>query len=161
MKRLWILAFSLTFACALSVYAQGGPGGAPQAGAPQGGAPQAGGPGAAPGGGAAGNETVDDQLKSLTTQLGLSKSQQTSARAVLEEKQKLILGVREKYPVAKPGSAPSQEGIAAMTAAMMTSHNKMLAILNEDQKKKYDASDAITPGPGPGAGQGQPGPDKK
>jgi len=44
---------------------------------------------------------------------------------------------------------------------MKSVHNKMLAILNEDQKKKYDASDVIMPGPSPGAGQGQQGPDKK
>ena len=153
MNRVRINVLSLAFACALSVFAQGGPGGAPQGGAPQAGGP-GGGPGGGAGGGVPGNDSIDDQLKSLTTQLALTKSQQTSARTILEEKQKLILGVREKYPVAKPGSAPSQEGIAAMTEAMKTSHNKMLAILNEDQKKKYDATDAITPGPGPGAGQG-------
>jgi len=146
MKRLWILAISLTFACALSVSAQSGPGGAPPAGAPAAGGP--GGPGGGSGGGVPGNETVDDQLKSLTTQLDLSESQQASARAILEEKQKLILGVRDKYPVAKPGSPPSQEGIAAMTKAMTTVHNKMLGILNDEQKKKFDAIDVISPGPG-------------
>ncbi len=146
MKRFWILAISFTLLCALSVSAQSAPGGAPPAGAPAAGGP--GGPGGGSGGGVPGNESIDDQLKSLTTQLGLSKSQQDSARTILEEKQKLILGVREKYPVAKPGSPPSQEGIAAMTQAMTTVHNKMLGILNEDQKKKYDASDAITPAPG-------------
>ena len=132
------MAITLTFACALSVCAQNAPGGAPPASAPA-----AGGPGGAPG-----NETVDDQLKSLTTQLGLTEPQQASARAILEEKQKLILGVREKYPVAKPGSPPSQEGIAAMTQAMTTVHNKMLGILNDEQKKKYEAIDVIMPGPG-------------
>ena len=134
------MAITLAFACAFSVYAQNAPGGAPPAGAPASAAP-----GGAPGGAGMGDESVDDQLKSLTTQLDLSKPQQNSARAILEEKQKLILGVREKYPVAKPGSPPSQEGIAAMTQAMTTVHNKMLGILNDEQKKKYEAIDVIAP----------------
>lgn len=136
-----ILVITFTFTCALLVFAQSGPGGAPQPGAPA----SSGGPG----GGASGGDTVDDQLKSLTTQLSLSASQQSAARTILEEKQKLVLGVRKKFPVAKPGSPPSQEGIAAMTKAMTTVHNKMLAILNDEQKKKYDAIDAVQPGPGP------------
>jgi hypothetical protein len=140
MKMRKILVITLTFACALFVFAQSGPGGAPQPGAPA--------SGGGPGGGASGGDTVDDQLKNLTTQLALSESQQSAARAILEEKQKLILGVREKFPVAKPGSPPSQEGIEAMTKAMKSEHLKMLAILYDEQKKKYDAIDATEPGPG-------------
>jgi hypothetical protein len=142
MKKIKFLVVALTFAFAMSIGAQNGPGGAPQQG------PSGGPPGGAPGGASA-SDSVDDQLKNLATQLSLSESQQSSARAVLEEKQKLILGVREKFPVAKPGSPPSQEGIEAMTKAMKSVHLKMLAILNDEQKKKYDAIDAVEPGPGP------------
>jgi hypothetical protein len=154
MKLSKAIVLTLTFACALSVSAQSSVGGAPQPGAPA--------AGGGPGGGAFGGDTVDDQLKNLTTQLALTEAQQPVARAILEEKQKLVLGVREKFPVAKPGSPPSQEGIEAMTKAMKSVHVKMLAILNDDQKKKYDAIDATEPGQGPGAGPG-PGPehDKK
>jgi hypothetical protein len=135
MKKINFLVVALTFASALSIGAQNGPGGAP-GGAPGG-----------HGGGAFASDSVDDQLKSLTTQLSLSNSQQDSARAILEEKQKLVLGVQKNFPVAKPGSPPSQEGIEAMTKVMTTMHSKMLAILDDDQKKKYDAIDAIQPGP--------------
>lgn len=147
MKLSKIFVITLMFACATLIFAQSSPGGAPQTGAPA--------AGGGPGGGASGGDTVDDQLKNLTTQLALTEAQQPAARAILEEKQKLVFGVREKFPVAKPGSPPRQEGIEAMTKAMKSVHVKMLAILNDDQKKKYDA---IEPGPGPGAG---PEPDKK
>jgi hypothetical protein len=139
MKKIRIFVIALTFTYALSVFAQNGPGGAPPSGAPTAGGP---------GGAAAGSDTIDGQLKDLTTRLDLSESQQASARAILEEKQKLTLAVREKFPVAKPGSPPSSEGIAAMTQAMTAVHNKMLAILNDEQKKKYDAIDVIAPGQG-------------
>jgi hypothetical protein len=138
MKKINFLVLALAIAFALPIGAQNGPGGAPQQGAP-GGAP------GGPGGGASASDSIDDQLKNLATQLALSEAQQTEARAILEEKQKLVLGVREQFPVAKPGSPPSQEGIAAMTKAMTTVHNKMLAILNDEQKKKYDSIDMIAP----------------
>ena len=83
---------------------------------------------------------MDDQLTYLTSQLSLSKSQQASARPILEEKSRAILDVREKkFPVAKPGSSPSPEGAKAMKDAMDGIHVKMLAILNDEQKKKYEA----------------------
>lgn len=91
-------------------------------------------------GGVFGNDSVDDQLEYLTSQLSLSKSQQASARPILEEKTKAILDIRERrFPVAKPGSPPSPEGGKAMKEAMDGIHVKMLAILNDEQKKKYEA----------------------
>lgn len=146
MKLSKLLVLTLTAACALWVSAQSSPVGASQPGEPA--------PGSGPGGGALGGDTVDDQLKNLAAELGLSEAQQTAARAILEEKQKLVLAVQEKFPVAKPGSPPSQEGIEAMTKAMKSMHIKMLDLLNDEQKKKYDVLDTINPAPGPGPGIG-------
>jgi hypothetical protein len=138
MNKFRILVLSFAFALPLSAFAQSDTGGAPPLGAA---------PASAPGGGAHTEETVDAQLKTLTTQLALTISQQTVARGILDEKQKLIVEVREKFPVAKPGSPPSEDGIAAMTKVMSSMHKKMLAILTEEQKIKYDALDPIRPEP--------------
>ena len=78
-------------------------------------------------------------MKSLSAQLNLTEDQKTKALAILEEREKGIIEVRTIFPVAQPASNPSQEGIAAMTKVMEGTRAKMMTILNDEPKNKYEA----------------------
>ena len=77
--------------------------------------------------------------------LRLTADQKTKILAILKEREEGVLKVRKDFPVAKPGSPPSQEGIAAMDKAMNGARAKITAILNDEQK--YEAIKS-TPEPG-------------
>jgi hypothetical protein len=132
----WYLVFnSLAFA-------QGGAGQQPPAGAPTQGQPPA-------GAGGMQQQSVEDEAKGLASQLGLTSDQQTKVLEVFKEREKGVLKVREDFPVAKPGSSPSREGIAAMDKVMKVAAAKIMAILNDEQKKKYEVVNSAQ-------GQGMP-----
>lgn len=113
-------------------FAQGGAGQQSPAGASAQGQPPA-------GGGGMQQQSVDDEAKSLASQLGLTADQKTKVLAILKEREEGILKVQKDFPVAKPGSNPSQEGIAAMDKVMSGVRAKIMTILNDEQKKKYEA----------------------
>jgi periplasmic protein CpxP/Spy len=111
-------------------FAQDGAGQQPPGGAPTQGQP--------PAGGGMQQQSVEDEAKALVSELGLTADQQTKVLAILKEREEGVLKVRNDFPVAKPGSNPSQEGIAAMDKVMNGATAKIKAILNDEQKKKYE-----------------------
>jgi hypothetical protein len=124
-------------------FAQGGGGQQPPAGAPAQGQPPAG------AGGMQQELSVDDETKSLATQLGLTADQTAKVLTILKEREEGILKVRKDFPVAKPGSSPSQEGVAAMGKVMNGARAKILSVLNDEQKKKYEATQSMLEQGGP------------
>ena len=95
-------------------------------------------------------QSADDEAKSLAAQLGLTADQKTRVLSVLKEREQGVLKVRKDFPVAKPGSNPSKEGIAAMDKVMNGAKTKIMAILNDEQKKKYEATNSSPMQGGPG-----------
>jgi hypothetical protein len=132
MRTIIILLVILFFAFNNSAFAQGSAGQQPPAGAQTQGQPPA-------GAGGMQQQSVEDEAKGLASQLGLTADQQTKVLEVLKEREEGVLKVRKDFPVAKPGSSPSQEGIAAMTKVMEGASTKIMSILDERQKKKYEA----------------------
>ena len=135
MKSIKIILVVLFLSLAGIAFAQGDAGQQPQAGAPAQGQPPA-------GGGGMQEQSVEDEAKGLASQLGLTSDQQTKVLEILKEREKGVLKVREDFPVAKPGSNPSQEGIAAMDKVQNGARTKIMAILNDEQKKKYEATNS-------------------
>jgi hypothetical protein len=123
-------------------FAQGGGGQQPPAGAPAQGQPPA-------GAGGMQEQSVDDETKSLATQLGLTTDQTAKVLTILKEREEGILKVRKDFPVAKPGSSPSQEGVAAMGKVMNGARAKIMSVLNDEQKKKYEATQSTLEHGGP------------
>jgi len=136
------LVIILIFAFTGPAFAQGGEGQHSPAGALSQGLPSAG-PGDVQ------ERSVEDEAKDLASQLALTADQQIKILEVLKEREKGIQKVREDFPVAKPGASPSQEGIAAMDKVMNGANAKIKAILNDEQKKKYETIKS-------GSGQGGP-----
>ena len=134
MKSIIIVLVVFLLAFTGFAFAQGNAGQQPPAGAPAQGQP--------PAGGGMQEQSVEDEVASLASQLGLTEDQKTKVLEVLKEREKGVLKVREDFPVAKPGSSPSQEGIAAMDKVMNGAIEKIKAILNDEQKKKYEATNS-------------------
>ena len=87
-------------------------------------------------------EEIDQEMSILVKQLKLTEDQKKKAHIIVEERQKKALEVRDVlFPVSKPGESPKSEGGEAMTKVLKESHAKMLAILNEEQKKIFDEID--------------------
>ena len=87
-------------------------------------------------------EEIDQEMNILVKQLKLTEDQKKKARIIIEERQKKALEVRDVlFPVSKPGESPKSEGGEAMTKVLKESHEKMLTILNEEQKKIFDEID--------------------
>ena len=133
MKSIKIVLVLLFLAFTGFAFAQGGAGQQPPAGGPAQGQPPA-------GAGGMQEQSVDDEAESLAAQLGLTADQKAKVLVILKEREEGVLKVRKDFPVAKPGSNPSEEGIAAMDKVMKVATVKIMAILNEDQKKKYEAT---------------------
>jgi hypothetical protein len=89
----------------------------------------------------------DAELKKLTAQLNLRGDQVAKARKILAEREKHVIEVRNQYPAPKPGAAPAAGGPEKMHEVYKTAHAQMAAILDDNQKKKYDALDAAAQGP--------------
>ena len=87
-------------------------------------------------------EEIDQEMNILVKQLKLTEDQKKKARIIIEERQKKALEVRDVlFLVSKPGESPKPEGGEAMTKVLKESHEKMLTILNEEQKKIFDEID--------------------
>lgn len=95
------------------------------------------------------SNSVEDQLKQLTTALTLTPAQQTNARSILTERQSQILAVRAAFPAPRPGAAPPPDGPVKMRAVMQAAHSKMLSILTPAQRALYDKLDTTGMGPPP------------
>ena len=76
--------------------------------------------------------TLDDRVKALATALELNPTQQLAVKKILEQRQVEMLRLRQD---------PSIEGsdrIGRLRALQDQTIQRIRAVLNEDQKKKYD-----------------------
>jgi hypothetical protein len=87
--------------------------------------------------------SVDDHLRRLTRNLDLDETQQSAVRKILVERQQQTLRIRQDETLS--GNARIQEFRALQDDTVL----RIRALLNEDQKKKYDplASRRIQPAP--------------
>ena len=76
--------------------------------------------------------TLDDHVKALATALNLNESQQAAVKKILEQRQLETLRIRQD---------PSIEGsdrIGRLRALQDQTVQRIRAVLNDEQKKKYD-----------------------
>ena len=87
--------------------------------------------------------TVDDHVRRLARNLDLDEAQQSAVRKILEERQEQTLRIRQDPTL--PGNARIDQFRALQDNTVL----RIRALLNEDQKKKYDplASRRIQPAP--------------
>jgi hypothetical protein len=85
--------------------------------------------------------TLDDRVKALSKALDLSDPQQVAVKRILEQRQAEILRLRQD------GSISGEERIGRLRAVQDQTVLRIRAVLNDDQKKKYNplAVREITP----------------
>jgi|SRR5215469_163261 len=76
--------------------------------------------------------TLDDRVKALSKALDLSEPQQAAVKGILEQRQAEILRLRQD------GSISGAERIDRLRALQDQTVLRIRAVLNDDQKKKYD-----------------------
>lgn len=76
--------------------------------------------------------TVDDRVKGLATALELSDSQQVAVKRILEQRQVEILRLRQD------GSLSGEQRIDRWHALQDDTVRRIRAVLNDEQKQKYD-----------------------
>lgn len=76
--------------------------------------------------------TLDDRVKALAKALDLSDTQQVAVKRILEQRQAEILRLRQD------GSISGEERIGRLRALQDQTVLRIRAVLNDDQKKKYD-----------------------
>ena len=74
--------------------------------------------------------TVDDQVKGLATSLDLNQEQQVAVKKILERRQ------QESVRIMRSGSGP--DAIDRFRALQAGTVEQIRAVLNDDQKKKYN-----------------------
>ena len=122
-------------------------------------APGGGPPGGGMGGmrmGAADRPTTEQRMGLTDPAMKLTAAQQSQidkiVDAYLDDQKKLA----EKYPMAQ-GSPPSQEAMAARQASRETMTTAVGKVLNDDQRKIFEAAQQRRPGGGgPGGAMGPP-----
>jgi hypothetical protein len=75
---------------------------------------------------------IDDQVKRLAKSLDLSETQQSEVKRILEYQQIQMRRIRED------GSIPGDERIGRFRALQDSTVSRISAILNDEQKKKYN-----------------------
>jgi protein CpxP len=81
-------------------------------------------------GGGFGGRSVDERLAQLSEQLTLTEEQKPKVKAILEEQNQKMAGLRE---------VPQEERRDKMTALREEVNKKMKEVLTEEQYKKYEA----------------------
>lgn len=76
--------------------------------------------------------TLDDRVKRLATSLDLNEEQQSSVKKILEQRQQETLRIRLDSSI--PGSARIEQFRALQDETV----RRIRAVLNDEQKKKYD-----------------------
>jgi hypothetical protein len=76
--------------------------------------------------------TLDDRVKALAKALDLSDPQQAAVKGILEQRQAEILRLRQD------GSISGEERIDRLRALQDQTVLRIRAVLNDEQKKKYD-----------------------
>jgi periplasmic protein CpxP/Spy len=94
------------------------------------------------------------QLERMTRELSLSADQQSQIRPMLVDRQ------QKMEAVFKNQSLSQEDRRAKMMSIRQESRTKIEAVLNDDQKQKFEAMEQRGPGRGgPGGGPGGPPPD--
>jgi hypothetical protein len=83
---------------------------------------------------------LEDRVAMLTKALDLDPIQQGALRKVLQRQREQVLRIWSD------GSMPSAERIASTTAASKQTAKQIRALLNEEQRKKYDPPPPGDPG---------------
>ncbi len=87
--------------------------------------------------------TLDDRVKALAKALDLSETQQASVKKILEERQQEMLRIRTD------ASVPPGGRIDRLRALQDQTVHRIRAVLNDEQKKKYDPLAVRQVGPAP------------
>ena len=77
--------------------------------------------------------SVDDQLATMTSQLGLSADQQTKIKPILQDQHDQMQGLMSDQSLSPEDRRTKARGVHQATVA------KVNEVLNDDQKKKYAA----------------------
>jgi Spy/CpxP family protein refolding chaperone len=77
--------------------------------------------------------SVDDRVKQLTKQLDLNSDQQKQVRSILQDQMDQMQKLRDD------NSTPREERRPKMMQIHQGATDKIRALLNDDQKKKFDA----------------------
>ncbi|HKW74360.1 MAG TPA: hypothetical protein VJN64_02450, partial [Terriglobales bacterium] len=80
-----------------------------------------------------GRPSIDDQVKTLTTQLNLSSDQQTKMRSILETQH------QQAMTIVNNNSLSKDEKITQVHALRENTIQQARGILNDDQRKKLDS----------------------
>jgi len=89
--------------------------------------------------------TPEERLKRMTDQLTLTQEQQDKIKPILEDNQKQMQALRDN-------GASMEDNREKMMKVRNESNEKIKAVLNDDQKKKFEEMNQR--GPGGGARQG-------
>jgi hypothetical protein len=87
--------------------------------------------------------TLDDRVKGLTAALNLNEAQQAAVKKILEQRH------QETLRIARDPSIPGSDRIGRLRALQDQTVERIRAVLNDEQKKKYDplAVRKVTPAP--------------
>ena len=96
--------------------------------------------------------TPDQQLARLTSALDLTTDQQAKIKPLLVERQQKMQALMQDQ------SVPQEDRRAQMRTISEGTNNSIKALLNDDQKQKFDAMQANMRRNGPGGGPGGPPP---
>jgi hypothetical protein len=83
---------------------------------------------------------VEARVELLTRALGLDPGQQVATRKVLEDQQRQVLGIWNGGPVS------AADRIAATRQVSLHTADRIRALLNEEQRKRYDPPPRGDPG---------------
>jgi hypothetical protein len=73
---------------------------------------------------------IDDQVKGLARNLDLNDAQQSAVKKILEQRQQAILRIR--------GESSGSDRISRFRAVQVRTAEQIRAVLNDEQKKKYN-----------------------
>jgi hypothetical protein len=77
--------------------------------------------------------TLDDQVQKLAKSLDLNETQQSEVKGILEKQQDSVRRLREQ------GSSAGTDWVSRLHAIHAQTITQIRAILNDEQRKKYDA----------------------
>lgn len=87
--------------------------------------------------------TLDDRVKALAKALDLTDKQQVAVKNILEQRQQEVLRIRNDE------SIPGNQRIDRLRALQDQTVYRIRAVLNDEQKKKYDPLAVRRVGPSP------------
>jgi periplasmic protein CpxP/Spy len=79
------------------------------------------------------NMDVDQQLQRMTTKLNLTSAQQTQIKPILQDRQQKMQALKQDQTISQTDRSSQAKSIKDDT------NNKIEAVLNDDQKQKFEA----------------------